>query len=107
MKCTCDHPMIKCDNRGCRCTICGGMGVDLNDIVILDEGWKGEARVFNPEGFVWIDQPVHVKGGDYEYDGQLLCSFPKEVGGAVRYIVRDANRRLFIHNAKQCGMEEV
>ena len=59
-----------------------------------------------PPGFVWIDQPVTVKGGDYTYAGQLLLSFPKSVGGAVRYIVRDGNNRLFIHNARQCGIEE-
>lgn len=57
------------------------------------------------EAFRWIDEPIKVTGGDYEYEGQLLCSFPKEDGGQVRYIVRDQNRRLFIHNAQQCGLE--
>ena len=59
-----------------------------------------------PAGFAWIDKPVTVTGGDYTYDGQLLLSFPKEEDGAIRYIVRDQNRRLFIHNAQQCGLED-
>ncbi|RKD61691.1 MazG-like family protein [Rhizobium sp. WW_1] len=59
----------------------------------------------SPHGFRWLDRPITVTGGDYRYDGQLLCSFPKAPGGAVRYIVRDGNGRLFIHNAAQCGLE--
>lgn len=59
-----------------------------------------------PHGFRWLDRPITVTGGDYRYDGQLLLSFPKEPGGTVRYIVRDGNNRLFIHNAQQCGLEE-
>lgn len=55
------------------------------------------------DGFEWINRAITVTGGDYCYEGQLLCSFPKEPGGPIRYIVRDANNRLFIHNAKQCG----
>ncbi len=58
-----------------------------------------------PHGFRWLDRPITVTGGDYRYDGQLLCSFPKEPGGKVRFIVRDGNNRLFIHNAQQCGLE--
>jgi hypothetical protein len=59
-----------------------------------------------PGGFCWINQPITVTGGDYTYQGQLLCSFPKdEENNAIRYIVRDQNRRLFIHNAQQCGLE--
>ena len=58
-----------------------------------------------PHGFRWIDRPITVTGGDYQYGGQLLCSFPKAPSGAVRYIVRDASNRLFIHNAHQCGLE--
>ncbi|MBX5082128.1 hypothetical protein HJB56_04920 [Rhizobium lentis] len=66
----------------------------------------GRAATAQPAGLHWIDRPVTVTGGDYTYAGQLLLSFPKEEGGAIRYIVRDQNRRLFIHNAHQCGMEE-
>jgi hypothetical protein len=49
--------------------------------------------------------PVHVIGGDYEYDGTLRGVAVK-VSGAVRYVVEDDNRRLFIHNARQIGVEE-
>ena len=65
----------------------------------LDKTQKG------PDGFMWINQPVTVIGGDYEYQGTLLLSFPKSEGGEIRYIVRDQNNRLFIHNARQCGLE--
>ncbi|WP_368517455.1 hypothetical protein [Rhizobium sp.] len=58
-----------------------------------------------PHGFRWLDRPITVTGDDYKYQGQLLCSFPKAPNGAVRYIVRDSNNRLFIHNAQQCGIE--
>ncbi|MGV1791028.1 hypothetical protein [Rhizobium sp. A37_96] len=77
-------------------------------------GWKSyrdlvdcvECTFLNiaPRGFSWIDQPITVTGGDYRYRGQLLCSFPKGVGGPVRYIVCDENGRLFIHNSQQCGI---
>jgi hypothetical protein len=59
-----------------------------------------------PDGFYWINEPVLVTGNDYEYEGQLLLSFPKGDGGGIRYVVLDQNKRLFIHNAKQCGFEE-
>ncbi|MCC2608358.1 hypothetical protein [Neorhizobium petrolearium] len=55
-------------------------------------------------GLEWIDRPVTVTGGDYQYDGHLLLSFPKGEGGPIRYVVMDQNRRLFIHNATQCGL---
>ncbi|MGG7580993.1 hypothetical protein [Rhizobium sp. Nf11,1] len=58
-----------------------------------------------PAGFHWIDKPITVTGGDYTYEGRLLLSFPKGDGGAIRYIVLDQNRRLFIHNAQQLGLE--
>ena len=76
-----------------------------SDIAALREENTELNRIKIPHGFRWIDQAITVTGGDYQYDGQLLCSFPKEQGGAVRYIVRDANNRLFIHNAQQCGLE--
>ena len=62
-------------------------------------------EVTGPDGLAWIDRPVKVTGGDYEYEGQLLLSFPKGEDGPLRYIVMDQNRRLFIHNAAQCGLE--
>jgi hypothetical protein len=53
-----------------------------------------------------LDRPtVHVTGSDYAYDGWLVAIFPKR-SGAVRYVVEDTNGRLFIHNAKQLGVEE-
>lgn len=48
---------------------------------------------------------VHVTGSDYEYDGVLIAVIEK-LSGAVRYVVEDQNRRLFIHNAKQLGKPE-
>jgi hypothetical protein len=45
---------------------------------------------------------VHVIGGDYEYDGVLVGTITKTTG-AIRYVVEDGNRRLFIHNAQQLG----
>jgi hypothetical protein len=52
------------------------------------------------------DKPtVHVTGSDYSYDGWLVAFFAKR-SGAIRYVVEDINGRLFIHNAKQLGVEE-
>jgi hypothetical protein len=48
---------------------------------------------------------VHVTGSDYQYDGWLASVFTKR-SGTVRYVVEDANGRLFIHNAKQLGVAE-
>jgi hypothetical protein len=79
--------------------------VILREAVQLAEAAQAGKPIAGLDDFRWIDEPITVTGGDYQYDGQLLCSFPKELGGAVRYIVRDQNRRLFIHNAQQCGME--
>ncbi|MGO7560505.1 dATP/dGTP pyrophosphohydrolase domain-containing protein [Rhizobium johnstonii] len=61
---------------------------------------------FLPKGFRWIGRPCRVTGGDYEYEGRLLFSFPKDIGGPIRYVVMDQNRRLFIHNSVQVGIEE-
>ncbi|MGO7901608.1 hypothetical protein ACC719_29540 [Rhizobium ruizarguesonis] len=72
----------------------------------LAEALEAGATGSMPDGFRWIDKPITVTGGDYAYEGQLLCSFPKdEESNAIRYIVRDQNRRLFIHNAQQCGLD--
>lgn len=72
----------------------------------LAEALKAGETGDMPAGFLWINKPITVTGGDYNYEGQLLLSFPKDdEGGAIRYIVRDQNRRLFIHNAQQCGLE--
>jgi hypothetical protein len=49
--------------------------------------------------------PLHVIGSDYEYDGTLR-GIAVKVSGAVRYIIEDDNRRLFIHSAKQIGVSE-
>lgn len=49
--------------------------------------------------------PVHITANDYEYDGYLAAVFRKR-SGAVRYIVEDDKGRLFVHNAKQLGVEE-
>ncbi|MGO7148963.1 hypothetical protein ACCS52_26365 [Rhizobium ruizarguesonis] len=72
---------------------------------LLAEALEAGATGTVPAGFRWIDKPITVADGDYTYAGQLLLSFPKEEGGAIRYIVRDHNRRLFIHNAQQCGLD--
>ncbi len=47
---------------------------------------------------------VTVTGGDYTYEGDIVSTFIKKRGG-VRYVVEDDNGRLFIHNAKQVGLE--
>lgn len=71
----------------------------------LPDGPLLEFPVF-PEGFCWINRPCRVAGGDYAYEGQLLFSFPKGIGGPIRYVVMDQNRRLFIHNAIQVGIDQ-
>lgn len=48
---------------------------------------------------------IVVHGNDYSYTGIIVAAFPK-LGGAIRYVVEDANGRLFIHNAKQIGKPE-
>ncbi|WP_245505367.1 hypothetical protein [Rhizobium leguminosarum] len=76
-------------------------------VKIAKDAKTGKPIVSLPAGFCWINQSITVTGGDYAYEGQLLCSFPKDQeDGAIRYIVRDQNRRLFIHNAQQCGLED-
>jgi hypothetical protein len=52
------------------------------------------------------DTKVRVTANDYSYDGWLVSIFRKRRSGLVRYIVEDDNGRLFIHNAKQLGVEE-
>jgi hypothetical protein len=44
--------------------------------------------------------PVTVNANDYSYDGWLVMVGCKR-DGAVRCVVEDSNRRLFIHNASQ------
>lgn len=51
------------------------------------------------------DIPIKVSASDYNYDGRLAGIAVKR-SGAVRYIVEDQNRRLFIHNHFQIGVEE-
>jgi hypothetical protein len=46
-----------------------------------------------------------VQGSDYAYAGRLAGLAWKQ-SGALRYVVEDANGRLFIHNAKQIGKPE-
>jgi hypothetical protein len=48
---------------------------------------------------------VEVQSADYNYSGRLAGIAIKK-SGAVRYVVEDANRRLFIHNARQIGRDE-
>lgn len=48
---------------------------------------------------------VTVTGGDYTYEGYIVAIFFKRRGGGTRYVVEDDNGRLFIHNAKQLGLE--
>jgi hypothetical protein len=50
------------------------------------------------------DKRITVRGGDYSYEGYIVAVFLKRRGG-VRYVVEDDNGRLFIHNAKQVGLE--
>lgn len=67
------------------------------------EAPKGASADRDPNDFHWIDEVVKVTGGDYEYYGRCLLSFPKGPCGPKRFIVMDENSRLFIHNAKQLG----
>ena len=48
---------------------------------------------------------VNVQGSDYAYNGWLVGIAIKR-SGQVRYIVEDVNGRLFIHNARQLGVQE-
>lgn len=52
-----------------------------------------------PDGFTWIDKRVRVRGEDFEYEAQCICSFPK-ASGKVRYIVEDRGR-IFIQREEQ------
>jgi len=51
-------------------------------------------------------RPVQVKGSDYAYEGRLCVAFRKSTG-AVRFIVEDQSRRLFVHNAEQTGLRDL
>ena len=51
-------------------------------------------------------RPVQVRGGDYTYEGRLCVAFRKSTG-AVRFLVEDQNRRLFVHNADQTGLYDL
>jgi len=48
---------------------------------------------------------VNVNGGDYSYRGHIRGLAIKS-SGALRYVVEDKNRRLFIHNAGQISKPE-
>jgi hypothetical protein len=48
---------------------------------------------------------VAVQGGDYKYSGRVRGLAIKSTG-ALRYVVEDRNRRLFIHNAGQLNKPE-
>ncbi len=50
-------------------------------------------------------QPANVQASDYSYCGWLISRFEKRRGG-IRFVVEDSNGRLFIHNAKQLGIDE-
>lgn len=48
---------------------------------------------------------VQVIGGDYSYDG-VVVGVAIKTTGQIRYVVEDANRRLFIHNHEQIQKPE-
>lgn len=52
-----------------------------------------------PAGFTWYNMPATVRGDDFEYKANVLCSFPKS-SGKIRYVVEDAGR-LFIQKSTQ------
>jgi hypothetical protein len=47
-----------------------------------------------------VEASVRVKGGDYAYDGWIVCVFNKR-SGVSRCVVEDEQGRLFIHNLGQ------
>ncbi len=49
-------------------------------------------------------QRITVTGGDYSYEGYIVCLFVKKRSGELRFVVEDDNGILFIHNAKQVGL---
>lgn len=49
--------------------------------------------------------PIKVRASDYNYEGTLAAVVVKR-SGAIRYVVEDQNRRLFIHNHIQIGVDE-
>jgi hypothetical protein len=49
--------------------------------------------------------PVTVTARDYHYEGRLAGVVWK-ASGAIRYVIEDAQGRLFIHNAEQLGEAE-
>jgi hypothetical protein len=51
------------------------------------------------------DVKITVQASDYHYEGRLAGIAVKK-SGAIRYVVEDFNRRLFIHNHFQIGVEE-
>lgn len=48
---------------------------------------------------------ISVNASDYQYEGRL-AGIAVKASGAVRYVIEDANRRLFIHNHHQIQKPE-
>lgn len=61
--------------------------------------WHDSVKMLMPDGFVWIDRPVEVRGEDFVYLAQCLCSFPK-TSGKIRYVVEDRGR-IFVQRQEQ------
>ncbi len=55
-------------------------------------------------GYLHSFNPVTVTASDYAYDGFVVSKFDK-LSGQTRYVVEDDRGRLFIHNAKQLGLD--
>lgn len=51
-----------------------------------------------------IGHKVQKRGGDYEFDGEVVAVITKK-SGAVRYVVEDDRGLLLIMNAKQVGLD--
>jgi len=64
-----------------------------------------DPKVIHKHPIITEEIPISVKSSDYNYDGRLAGLAIKK-SGAVRYIVEDENRRLFIHNHLQIGCAE-
>lgn len=69
-------------------------------LVFIHGVWTGLGRT----GYLRASKSVKVQANDYSYDGFIVSRFEKR-GGQTRYVVEDDRGRLFIHNAKQLGLD--